>query len=197
MARPKGSKNKPKDGLTNVVVAPKNERIVLRPVNTGQTFINEDGVIYEKNIFYSFKSRIPGTIYYPGDDNTTKRIDGNTIRNDISPRERDFLLKMDAYREGLFVEWNIATPEESSSFNALNDTQMDKLCEKYIKDGNKEALLSHIKNMDSVFALNLLKEKILEKNLPGSVVKYCEGKIEELEEEAAKKMEAPIDSEKK
>ena len=193
MGRPKGSKNKPK-GNSSIEIDKKsaNERVVLRPVVTDTQFVNDDGVLYERKVFYSFKSRIPGTIIYPGDDNTAKKISGMSIRDDISPREREYIINMGAYKEGLVVEWNIAAPEESASYNALNDTQMNKLCDAYMKDGNKEVLLNHIKNMDSIFALNILKEKILEKNLPGSVLKYCEGKIEELNELEGKKMEAPI-----
>lgn len=194
MGRPKGSKNKPKvvSGGMKETSNLANERVVLRPVMTDTNFVNEDGVLYEKKVFYSFKSRIPGLIHYPGDDGSPKKIDGMSIRDDISPKERKFIIEMDAYKQGLVVEWNVNEPQESSSYNALNDVQMERLCDAFLKDGNKEALNTHIRNMDSIFALSLLKEKIIEKNLPGSVLAYCDGRIKELEEEEVKKMEAPI-----
>lgn len=181
--RPVGSKNKAK--LPN-------ERIVMRPVVDQNTrYLNDEGVLYEQKTFYSFKSRIPGLIHIPGDNGETKTIEGNSIRDDITPREREAIIHSGAYKEGLIVEWNVESVEDSSSYNALNDAQMDKLCEAFLKNGDKEKLYNHIRNMDSLFALKLLNEKLVERNLPASAVKYCEGRIAEIEEEEIKKDVAP------
>lgn len=177
-------------------VKPKNERVVLRPVvNDATQYINsEDGVIYEKKVFYIFRSRIPGLFVYPGDDGQGKTIEGYSTRDDISPKERLDIMRSEAYRDGYVVEEGVEDIDNIQIPSAMNDVQMEKLCKEYLDNKKtKEEMIKYIVAMESVFSINLFKEKMEKTGLPGYMLKYCDSRIAELEEEAAKKAETSIE----
>ena len=174
-----------------------NKRVVMRPVMTGAEFVDQDGVMYEKKEFYSFKSRINGLVWYKGDDGSDKKIDPNSVRDDISPRERKDLLKGEAYALGYIVEWDEDTSAKPMNYNALNDYQIDKITKQYKRDKDKVAFKKMIDQMDSIFALSYFLDKA-KGELPGFLIQYCESRINELKDlEAAQSVVVPKEYKKK
>jgi len=182
-------KNKEVEGL---VTKPKRGKIVLRPVQSDAKYINDDGVMYEQKEFFSFKSRIAGTIFYPGDDGTAKQIEGFSVRADVSPREREFLVSGDAYKDGYMVELNVDEKVEPASMNALNDQQLTTICKDFLEKKDKQIVLAYIEKMTSEITLNALKDEMVKLELPAYLAKYVESRIAELQAEYEKLMESPI-----
>ena len=75
------------------------------PVSTGTKFLSEEGVMFEEKVFHTFKSRMKGMLFYKGDDGSDRKIEGMAIRDDITPRERDDIMRSRAYKDGFVVEW--------------------------------------------------------------------------------------------
>lgn len=177
--RPKGSKNKT---IKDVVVETPtdNKRVVMRPVMTGNKFVAADGTVFEENVFYSFKNRLEGPFFYKGDDGSDKKIDGLTVRRDITPREREDIIGCDTYANGGIVEWS-ETYKEPANYNALSDLQIDRILKEYRLLDDKDRFKAYIDNMNSIFALRYFTDKITP-HVTGSIVKYCESRIAELEE---------------
>ena len=158
------------------------KKVIMKPIITGNQYVNEDGVVFEKQELYAFKSRINGLMWYKGDDGSDKKIDPNTIRDDISERERKDLLSSDAYAKGYIVEWTDDLPSTSPNYNALNDNQIDAIVKKFKRNKDKDEFRKIIDRMDSIFSLSYFIDKT--KNaLPGYLVQYCESRLSELKEE--------------
>lgn len=157
------------------------ERKILIPVSTGKKFLSEKGIMFEEKIFYTFKSRMKGLLFYKGDDGNDKKIKGLAIRDDITPREREDIIQSRAYKDGLVVEW-AETPVPEANYNALNDHQINVIIKEYNKTKDFDKVKGYIENMTSVFSVNYFKEKI-STELPGSIAQYCESRIEQLKEE--------------
>jgi len=180
--RPKGSKNKSKDNQTSVEVTQQenNKRIVLRPVNESGRFINSEGVLYEEKVFYSFKNRLKGAFFYKGDDGSDKKIDGLTIRNDITPREREDITGCHAFQEGFIVEWADDTVKPTN-YNAMSDRQIDAVMKEYGLLEDKDKFKNYINSMTSIFSLEYFRDKVKD-TLPGSIITYIDSRIGELRE---------------
>ena len=177
---------------TSLVEKSNRGKIVLRPLVSDAKFINQEGVMYEQKEFFSFKSRIAGTIFYPGDDGTAKQIEGFSVRSDISPREREFLVGSGAYADGYMVELNIGNIDNVGSANSFNDQQINSICQEFIKTKDKKNVLDYIEKMTSEITLGVLKDEMIKLELPAYLTKYVDGRIEELNETYEKSMAAPI-----
>ena len=174
------------------VEKPKRGKIILRPIQSDAKFVSQEGVMYEQKEYFTFKSRIVGTIFYPGDDGSAKQIEGMSIRDDISPREREFLISSETYEDGWIVELNNTELENASSVNALNDYQLTQVCKQYLEKKDKLAILKYIEDMTTNIALEALKSEMEKQKFPGFIIRLVDSRIEELAEEYEKSMLAPI-----
>lgn len=172
----------------------KRGKIILSPIQSDAKFVNEDGVMYEQKEYFSFKSRIAGTIFYPGDDGTTKQIEGFSVRDDVTPREREYLMSSVAYTDGYLIELNVDDLSKVNNVNALNDKQITAICHTYLKLKDKRVILNYLEQMTSEITLNVLKDEITRLDLPAYFIKYVDGRIEELQEAYKKTMEAPLET---
>ena len=93
------------------------------------------------------------------------------------------------YKEGQIVEVFAEDVEESESPNSLNNKQLDKLL---LLDN--EEIKDHIMSMDSIFALNRVKERIMDQELPAHLVAYIDGRIIELKLQYEQDNIAPVDT---
>ena len=175
-----------------VIEKPKRGKIVLRPITTDAKFVNEKGVMYEQKEFFTFKSRIAGTNLYPGDDGTAKQKEGFSVRDDITPREREYLVTSGVYKDGYMVELNVSGDVNDLSINALNDQQITNICKTFLEKKDKQIVLDYIEKMTSEITLGALKDEMIKLELPAYLTKYVDGRIEELNEKYMKEMEAPI-----
>jgi hypothetical protein len=162
------------------------KKVIMRPLATGNQFVAEDGVVYEKHETYAFKNRIEGLFWYKGDDGSDKKIDPGTIRDDISARERKDIISCDAYYKGYIVEWNDEVPELGFNYNALNDVQIEHIVKKFKRNKDKEEFKEIINQMTSIFSLAYFIDKA-KGALPGSLTQFCEGRLSELKENEEEK----------
>lgn len=162
------------------------EKITMRPLADGKKFVADGGVVYEKLITYAFKSRIEGLFWYKGDDGSDKQIAPGTVRDDISARERKDIMDCDAYKQGYIVEWIDDIPKKEFNYNALSDSQIERLVKKFKRNKDKDEFKQMINQMDSIFALNYFIDKA-KTSLPGSLAQYCESRLSELKEKEEEK----------
>lgn len=188
MGRKKGSKNKPKAAP----LAKTSKRIV----HEGTTFLGQgpDGPTPIKLVQeverYSFQN-IGAAMYFvtpPYSDETKELAPGET-RDDFTKKERERILTSHLYLEGQIVEVIPEEATESDSPNSLNDKQLDSLLML-----DNEEIKSHIFSMDSIFALNRVKERIMEQELPAHLTAYIDGRIIELQSQYEEANIAPVDT---
>ena len=190
MGRPKGSKNKPK------VKAVEEEKTSKRVVHEETTFIGrgQDGAqpiqLVQQVERYTFRNLGPGMFFVTARfGGVTKQIPPGTTRDDISLKEREQILTSQMYRDGIIIEELNEDIEQSISPNSLNDKQIKKLL---LMDNDD--IKSHILEMDSIFSLNRLKEKLLEQDLPAYLLSLIDSRIEEIRAKYEEDHIAPIDS---
>jgi len=102
----------------------------------------------------------------------TKELNPGEMRDDFTKKERDKILTSTLYREGQVVEVIPEEASESNSPNSLNDKQLDNMLML-----DNEEIKTHILSMDSIFALNRVKERIMENGLPAHLSAYIDGRI--------------------
>jgi hypothetical protein len=186
MGRTKGSKNKPKE---------KEELTSRRVVQEETTFLGQgpDGPTPVKLVQeverYTFRNLGPSMYYVTADfSNDTKQLPPGTTRDDFTKKERVKILTSTLYKAGQVIEELHTEVEESYSPNSLNDRQLDKLM---LMDNDE--IKEHIFKMDSIFALNRVKERIIDQGLPAHLTAYIDSRIAELQAQYEEEHKAPID----
>lgn len=186
MGRPKGSKNKGKPLATSS----------KRLVNEETTFLGEgpDGPTPIKLVQqverYSFQN-IGQAMFFvtPAHSNETKELNPGETRDDFTKKERDKIITSTLYQEGQVVEVIPEEVSESESPNSLNDKQLGNMLML-----DNEEIKTHILSMDSIFALNRVKERIMENELPAHLSAYIDGRIIELQSQYEEDNLAPVDT---
>lgn len=139
---------------------------------------------------YTFKN-IGGSMFYvtPANSRDTKQLNPGELRDDFTEKDRAQIMRSTLYQLGQVVE--IFGDEEAAGNinpNALSDKDLSKLL---LKDNDE--IKEHIMKMDSIFAIDRVKEKLLEQNMPAHLVGYCDSRIKELKAKYEEENKAPID----
>lgn len=186
MSRPKGSKNKPKQ-----------EKTSKRTVREETTFVGEgaDGAqpikLLQEVDRYTFRN-IGRAMYWvqPKHSKTEpKDLSPGETRDDFTTKDREMILDSSLYQEGQVIEVFADEIEDSHSPNSLNDKQLEKLLML-----DNEEIKEYILSMDSIFALNRVKEKIMDQELPAHLTAYIDSRIIELKAQYEEENRAPIDT---
>lgn len=188
MGRPKGSKNKPK--------ARDEEKTSKRIVQEETTFIgqsvdgNQPVRLIQELERYSF-SNIGQAMFFvtAPHSKVTKELSPGETRDDFSKKERARILDSQLYKAGQVVEVIPEEASDSDSPNSLNDKQLDSLLML-----DNEEIKTHILTMDSIFALNRVKERIMEQGLPAHLTAYIDSRIIELQSKYEEDNRAPVDT---
>jgi hypothetical protein len=146
-------------------------------------------VVVEEKTYYTFINRRPGAIFFTREDGKADVFDGYQTLDNISEKEARMLRKCWDYENGYLVEETEG--EEVDNPNTLTDNKLSKLIEKNLKEPEK--LRSLIENMTSDFAIRKAKDLFVAKNLPSSLVMFCDFKIKQIEEEYLETQKAPED----
>lgn len=182
--RPKGSLNKKTtEGTSN-----RKEEYQAGEVVEG---IVQQVIPVKKKITYWFQ-------YVPDDGSTFWAPVGRGESQEIKSQEvfecseytRNMILQSEAYREGKVVPVDADNVDKALP-NSLSDRQLENMFNKGL-----DFVKNHIKEMDSIFAIRRLKQYATVNDKPSSVVKTCELRIAELEEEEESKSVAPVLDEK-
>jgi len=154
---------------------------------------NEHLVVVEDKTFYSFTNKRKGPMFFKREDGKEDWFEGKETKNDITERERLMLLKSGEYRLGYLEE--VSDQEEITNINSITQKQLDCLINENKNDLN--GLKKFIDKMDSDFAIKELKEELIKRDLPSSVVLFCDYKLKQMEEAYMESQKAPIDREDK
>jgi len=155
---------------------------------------DEHLVVLEEKVYYSFTNLRPGLMFFPREDGSTDWFEGHETKTNITEQEREILLKSKDFMNGWIVEdKNIESEEELYNKNAMNDSTMKRIIEKY-KD-NPDDLEKIIDAMTSEFAVKRFKDSLIEADYPSSLIIYCDHKIKKIEEEYLESKKSPVDKE--
>jgi hypothetical protein len=181
MSRPKGSKNKTSKRIEV------EETTFLGQGSDGPTPIK----LVQEVERYTFKNLGPSRFYVTPKfkKGETKEIPPGISRDDITKRDREVILESELYRIGQVVEEIPEEIDEVINPNSLNDKQLNKLM---LMDNDE--IKGHIISMDSIFALNRVKERVIDKGLPAHLLGYIDSRIGELQVKYDEDHKAPIDS---
>lgn len=199
--RPKGSKNKSKDENLNMMPVENSGNIVIEGNKHTEYESGEDtlGVVQK---IVTVKKKVKYAFQYVADDGSTLWvIDEGGITFDVTCKKnngifyvtewgRDRIYRSIEYRDGLVVEVNIGKVNDATP-NILSDKQLEALF-----NLEKEKIKEHINRMDSIFAVRRIRNYAISNDKPASVIKVCDAKITELEEEEESKNIAPIANQK-
>lgn len=168
------------------------EHIVLEEINfvgQGLTGVQPVKLVTELKRF-TFKN-IGQSMFYVTPPNTrdTKSLSPGETRSDFSEKDRNQILKSTLYNLGQIVEVFEDSDSENSNPNALNDKELNKL----LLEDNDE-IIGRIMKMDSIFAIDRVKEKLLEQDMPPHLVSYCDSRIGDLKTKYENENKAPIDA---
>lgn len=153
--------------------------------------IENQYVVLKEKKTYTFTNKLPGMIFFTREDGTVEAFEGHQTRDDITEKERKVLMNNEVYKIGYLIEETEEDVEEVVNKNTLNDNQLNLLLDKYSKD--TAFLKNWISKMDSDFAIERVKQAMIDKNMPSSLVLYCDVKLNELKEAYLEEMKAPVD----
>jgi len=171
------------------------ERTVREEMNfvgQGETGIQPVRLVTELKRF-TFKN-IGKSMFHvtPLHTKNTKTLKPGEMRDDFTSKDRAKILTSTLYQLGQVVE---ILPEdaypnpEDRNPNALDDKQLDTL----LLSDNSE-IRDHIVLMDSVFAVDRMREKLVERDMPAHLVGYCDSRISELKSKYEEEKKAPVDA---
>lgn len=181
MGRPKGSKNKTSRRVE------REETTFIGKSSDGDQIVQ---LVQEVERF-TFKNLGPSMFYCTPKfkKGETKALPPGVTRDDFTKKDREVILQSELYRIGQVIEEIPEDIEEIINPNSINDKQLSKLL---LLDNTE--IKEHIISMDSVFALNRIKEKVIEKNLPAHLLGYIDSRIGELQMQYDEENKAPIDT---
>jgi len=155
---------------------------------------NHNIVVIEEINYYTFTNRRKGPMFFKREDGKEDYFEGHQTKDDITERERTLLMNSKDFKNGWlvqeFVEGEV-TEESVHNKNTLSDERLQSFVDKNIN--NPKVFKSFISEITSEFALNRLKEILIEDDAPNSLVAYCDYQFEKLKEQYLESQKAPID----
>jgi len=148
----------------------------------------EQFIIVTDETVYSFTNLRAGAAFFKRENGEEDMFAPGETKENITEKERNMLLKTLDYKNGWIVEEGDSEPD---SGNAYNDLQLITLVEKY-KNNHKE-LEKYIRKMDSDFSIKRIKDILVKKDFPNSMVALCDYQLSKIEEEYLKSKEVPVD----
>lgn len=181
----KKKRGRPKKVIT--AESPKtSKKITYRDVDVEAVEIPQMVRIVKPEVSYSFKNTSGVVICYEDEKGKQKKIRPNSVIT-VNEFEANWIKSLDAYWKYGWVVENLEEVPEGFNPNTLSDAQFDKILEKSSKD-----IKVYIDSVDSIFTAERFKNKLIQADKPGSLIKYCESKIGELQEKENKGKMAPI-----
>jgi hypothetical protein len=168
------------------------ERIVREEVNfVGQGEFSDQPVKLVTELKrFTFKN-IGASMFYvtPPNSRDTKQLLPGEERDDFTSKDRTQILQSTLYKVGQIVEvFEGDLGEADKNPNSLSDKELSKLL---LQDN--EDIKEHIIKMDSIFAVDRVREQLLERDMPAHLVGYCDSRINELKAKYEEDNKAPID----
>ena len=151
-------------------------------------------VVVEDQTMYTFTNTRPGPMFFKRQDGKEDWFEGKETKGDITEKERIMLLKSGDYDLGYLVE-ETGQIEDINNRNAITKKQIDYLLTTYKND--LDGLKNFIDKMDSDFAIKRLKEELVKKDVPSSIVLFCDYKLQQMEESYLESQKAPVYKEDK
>jgi len=153
-------------------------------------------LVVEEQTFYTFVNRRLGPLFFKRETGKEDMFKGHETKKDITEKERELLLNTKDYANGWIVEEfekEEINEETIWNKNAVSDSRLSDFIDKNKK--SIENIQNFISGMTSNFALNKMKDLLIAKDMPSSVVLFCDYRIKQLEEEYLEKQKAPIPGE--
>lgn len=167
--------------------------VVVQEIQSGSN-PNKEYVVLRSKKTYTFKSAIPGMLFYTKDDNTAGSFQGHETREDITEKERKMLINSDIYKKGFLVE--VLSEDDDLAKTVIPNALSDQYMAVFIKKNQQDtrAIEHWIDSMDSEITLNRVKAVLIDLKMPNSLQNYCDYRLKRLEEEYLESQKAPIDA---
>ena len=170
-------------------------KVTYKHVDVEAVEIPKTVQIVKEEVTYSFKNVSRVVVWYEDEQGRQKFINSGEVKS-VNEYEANWLKSLDAYwKYGWIVENLENLPTGGFNPNVLSDMQFSKILEKQPDEKSKqynERIQKYINSIESVFTLERLKNKMISEDRSASLVKHCEAKIAELQEEENKDKIAPI-----
>lgn len=156
-------------------------------------------VVIEETQYFTFTNRRKGPMFFKREDGKEDMFSGRQTKDDITDRERMLLMNTLDFRKGWLVQEfddeEEVTEESIFNKNTFSDDRLKAFVDNNLD--NQKVIKQFIEEMTSEFAINRLKEILVNNDAPNSLVTYCDYQLSKLEEEYIKSQKAPIDKAEK
>ena len=153
-------------------------------------------IVVEETKYYTMTNLRPGVFHFMRETGKEDFFEGHQTLDNITEKEYSHILKSQTYRDGFVVEEKDEqeiNEENIANANALSDSRLSKIVDRFIKDPVK--MQDFLNGITSDFALKRTKDILIAKDAPSSLVAFCDFRLKVLEEGQQEEMKAPIPSE--
>ena len=151
-------------------------------------------IVIEETNYFTFTNRRKGPMFFKREDGKEDMFEGHETKDDITEREKAILMNSKDFKNGWLVQEFLeeeVTEESVHNKNTLSDERLKAFATKNIN--NAKVFKNFISDMTSEFAINRLKEILVEQDAPNSLVTFCDYQLSILEEHYLELKKAPID----